>query len=439
MPPYSKKVSFHTLGCKLNFSETSTLARQFDEGGFVRCGKGEEPDICVVNTCSVTGQADKKCRNLIRRLAGKYPRAIIAVTGCYAQLRAGEIAAIEGVDIVIGNQGKGELFHRVTQIIAKKQGAEIYSCGTGEVSGFFASCSSGDRTRAFLKVQDGCDYKCSYCTIPYARGASRNISIKEITAEARKIAQSGIKEVVLTGINTGDFGKTTGEGFVELLQALGGIDGIERFRISSIEPNLLTDEVVGFCAGHPKFMPHFHIPLQSGCDRILGLMRRRYRTELFAERVARVREYIPDAFIGIDIIAGFPGETEEDFEQTCRFIESLAPSFLHVFPFSERDGTPAVEFPGKVSPQEKAVRTARLTELSERLHTRFLSRYTGTVAPVLFESDIKNGTVSGFTPNYIKVRVPYERRLVNTVAEVRLAGMLPDGEMRGETVGYRAG
>ncbi|MCD8072181.1 MAG: MiaB/RimO family radical SAM methylthiotransferase, partial [Alistipes sp.] len=285
-------------------------------------------------------------------------------------LRAGQIAAIEGVDIVIGNEGKGELFRKVSALAAKKGAVEVHGCGAGEVSSFFASFSSGDRTRAFLKVQDGCDYKCSYCTIPYARGASRNIPIGEIVGEAEKIAASGTKEIVLTGINTGDFGKTTGETFPGLLRALAGVKGIERLRISSIEPNLLTDEVIMLCSGHPKFMPHFHIPLQSGSDRILGLMRRRYRTAAFAERIAKVREYIPDAFIGIDVITGFPGETQGDFEDTYALLEKLEPSFIHVFPFSEREGTPAVDLPGKVSPRDKAERTAELTRLSDRLHYR---------------------------------------------------------------------
>ncbi|MCD8101577.1 MAG: tRNA (N(6)-L-threonylcarbamoyladenosine(37)-C(2))-methylthiotransferase MtaB [Alistipes sp.] len=430
------KVSFHTLGCKLNFSESSTLARQFEEGGFSRCGRGEAPDICVVNTCSVTGQADKKCRNLIRRLARQYPEAIIAVTGCYAQLKADEIAAIEGVDLVVGNGGKGDLFERVSRLAAKKQGTEVHGCGAGRISGFFASFSTGDRTRAFLKVQDGCDYKCSYCTIPYARGASRNIPIADIVNEARVIASTGIREIVLTGINTGDFGKTTGETFADLLRALGDVDGIERYRISSIEPNLLTDEIVGFCAGHPSFMPHFHIPLQSGCDRILGLMRRRYRTALFAERVERVREAIPDAFIGIDIITGFPGETDEDFRSTVDFLRAVRPAFLHVFPFSEREGTPAAEMPGKVPPEEKARRTAALTALSGEFHREFISSRICTVADVLFESDIKNGTIGGFTPNYIKVRIPYDRSAVNAVRQVRLTGISEDGsEARGELAG----
>ncbi|MCC8019788.1 MAG: tRNA (N(6)-L-threonylcarbamoyladenosine(37)-C(2))-methylthiotransferase MtaB [Rikenellaceae bacterium] len=430
------KVSFHTLGCKLNFSESSTLARQFEEGGFSRCGRGEVPDICVVNTCSVTGQADKKCRNLIRRLTRQYPAAIIAVTGCYAQLKAEEIAAIEGVDIVVGNGGKGDLFARVSRLAAKKQDTQVHGCGAGEISGFFASFSTGDRTRAFLKVQDGCDYKCSYCAIPYARGASRNIPIAEIVKEAIAIASTGIREIVLTGINTGDFGKSTGENFADLLRALGKVEGIERYRISSIEPNLLTDEIIRFCAGHPKFMPHFHIPLQSGCDRILGLMRRRYRTALFAERVARVREAIPDAFIGIDIITAFPGESDGDFADTVGFLRSVGPAFLHVFPFSEREGTPAAAMPDKVPPEVKASRTAALTALSAEFHRRFITRHIGTTADVLFESDIRNGTISGFTPGYIKVRIPYDRTAVNTVRQVRLTGISEDGsEAMGEPVG----
>ncbi|MCC8034762.1 MAG: tRNA (N(6)-L-threonylcarbamoyladenosine(37)-C(2))-methylthiotransferase MtaB [Rikenellaceae bacterium] len=431
MQSYNKKVSFHTLGCKLNFSETSTLARQFEAGGFVRAAAGDVPDICIVNTCSVTGQADKKCRNLIRRLAGKYPHAIIAVTGCYAQLKAGEIAGIEGVDIVVGNQGKSEMFRKVSALTAKKGGAEVHGCGAGEITSFFASFSSGDRTRAFLKVQDGCDYKCSYCTIPYARGASRNIPIDEVVRQAEKISASGIKEIVLTGINTGDFGKTTGENFLDLLGALAGIDGIERYRISSIEPNLLTDRIIAYCAGNPKFMPHFHIPLQSGSDRVLGAMRRRYRTADFAERIEKIRELIPDAFIGIDVITGFPGETRQDFDRSYSFLETLEPAFIHVFPYSEREGTPAVALPGKVSAKDKTERTALLTRLGDLLHYRFASRMEGRRVEVLFESDVKNGHIRGFTPNYVKVKIPYDRQAINNIRRVVITDIGPDGEATG--------
>ena len=327
-----RRVNFHTLGCKLNFSESSTLAREFERGGFVRVAPDAEADICVINSCSVTEHADKKCRNLIRKLHRRNPGAIIAVTGCYAQLKPQEIAAIEGVDIVLSNNDKGMLYKRVVELSGKGR-AQIYSCDTESLTSFFAAFSSGDRTRAFLKVQDGCDYKCAYCTIHYARGGSRNMPIADLVAEARQIAAAGQKEIVITGINTGDFGRTTGERFIDLLRALNEVEGIERYRISSIEPNLLTDEIIAFCAASPKFQHHFHIPLQSGSDKILGLMRRRYTTARFADRIAAVRALMSDAFIGIDVIVGFPGETEEDFRTTYDFLEELKPAFLHIFPF----------------------------------------------------------------------------------------------------------
>ena len=318
----SGRVSFHTLGCKLNFSETSTLAREFERGGFVRVAPSAEADICVINSCSVTEHADKKCRNLIRRLHRRNPQAIIAVTGCYAQLRPQEIAAIEGVDIVLGNNDKCDLFKRVAELSGKGR-ARIYSCDTEQLTSFFAAFSSGDRTRAFLKVQDGCDYCCSYCTIHYARGSSRNMPVADLVREARQIAAAGQKEIVLTGINTGDFGRTTGERFIDLLRALDAVEGIERYRISSIEPNLLTDEIIAFCASSPRFMHHFHIPLQSGSDRILHLMRRRYTAARFAERIAAVRRAMPDAFIGIDVIVGFPGHV-----RTARRARTGLPAYL---------------------------------------------------------------------------------------------------------------
>lgn len=428
-----RRVSFHTLGCKMNFAETSTIARQFEEGGYERCAAGRDADICVVNTCSVTEHADKKCRNLIRKLVRENPRAIIAVTGCYAQLRADAIAAIEGVDLVVGNNNKDELYARVVALQGKG-GASVYSCGADELTRFFASFSSGDRTRAFLKVQDGCNYKCSYCTIPYARGESRNIPVTEIVASARRIAGEGQKEIVITGINTGDFGRTTGERFIELLHALDRVEGIERYRISSIEPNLLSNDIIDLAASDGKFQPHFHIPLQSGSDRILGLMRRRYTTEKFAERITAVRAAIPDAFIGVDVIVGFPGETEEDFETTYRFLESVAPSFLHVFPYSARPGTPAAEFEWKVPPQVAADRVKRLTALSSRLQREFYARHIGRQARVLYESTVRGGMMSGFTENYIKVSTPYDRALVNTICHVRLGEADANGDLRGEII-----
>ena len=418
----SRKVNFHTLGCKLNFSESSTLARQFEAGGFERVSADEPADICVINSCSVTEHADKKCRNLIRKLHRRNPQAIIAVTGCYAQLKPQEIAAIEGVDLVLSNNDKGELFRRVCELSGKGR-AKVYSCETDELTSFFAAFSSGDRTRAFLKVQDGCDYCCSYCTIHYARGASRNMPIADLVEEAHRIAAAGQKEIVLTGVNTGDFGRTTGERFVDLLRALDGVEGIERYRISSIEPNLLTDEIIAFCAASAKFQHHFHVPVQSGSDRILGLMRRRYTTAKFAERIEAVRRAMPDAFIGIDVIVGFPGETEEDFRTTYQFLEGLHPAFLHIFPFSERPGTPAVELPDKVRSSVVSRRVEELEALCKRLHGEFCAAASGSEAAVLFESTRRNGMMFGYTGNYRRVKAPYDRSRVNTICRVKLGAM----------------
>lgn len=416
----TKRVSFHTLGCKLNFSETSTLARQFESGGYERVSDERDADICVINSCSVTEHADKKCRNLVRRIHRRNPQAIIAVTGCYAQLKPEEIAAIDGVDIVLGNNHKGELYKVTSEMFAKADKPFVSSCSAEELTSFFAAFSSGDRTRAFLKVQDGCDYKCAYCTIHYARGSSRNMPIADLVAEANRIAQLGQKEIVITGVNTGDFGRTTGESFIDLLRALDGVEGIERYRISSIEPNLLTDEIIGFCAASHKFQPHFHIPLQSGCDKILASMRRRYTTERYAARIEAVRRAMPEAFIGVDVIVGFPGETDSDFEATYDFISGINPSYLHIFPFSERPGTPAVDFTGKVPPQVATLRVKRLEELCGRLHREFCERFVGRRLEVLFEGACRGGMMSGFTGNYIKVKAPLNRSLINRIVPVTL-------------------
>lgn len=426
-----RRVNFHTLGCKLNFSESSTLAREFERGGFERVAPDAEADICVINSCSVTEHADKKCRNLIRKLHRRNPQAIIAVTGCYAQLKPQEIAAIEGVDLVLSNNDKGELYRRVLALPGKGR-AQVYSCDTDSLTSFFAAFSSGDRTRAFLKVQDGCDYCCSYCTIHYARGSSRNMPIAELVDEARQIAAAGQREIVITGINTGDFGRTTGEKFIDLLRALDGVDGIDRYRISSIEPNLLTDEIIAFCAASPKFQHHFHIPLQSGSDRILGLMRRRYTTARFAERIASVRRAMPDAFIGIDVIVGFPGETEADHRTTYDFLAGLKPAFLHIFPFSERPGTPAVGMPGKVQASVVTRRVGELEELCARLHGDFCAQASGTEADVLFESTMRGGMMFGYTGQYRRVKAPYDRSRINIVCRVRLGAMDVSHDLWGE-------
>jgi threonylcarbamoyladenosine tRNA methylthiotransferase MtaB len=430
----NRRVSFHTLGCKLNFSESSTIARQFEQGGFQRVGANEPADICVINSCSVTEHADKKCRNLIRKLHRRNPSAIIAVTGCYAQLKANDIAQIEGVDIVLGNNDKGDLYQRVVELSSRGK-AQVYNCDCEEISRFFAAFSSGDRTRSFLKVQDGCDYKCAYCTIHYARGSSRNIPIADIVKQAEAVAATGLREIVITGINTGDFGRTTGEKFIDLLKALNQVDGIDRFRISSIEPNLITDEIIEFCAASPKFQHHFHIPLQSGSDRILGLMRRRYTSEKFASRIEKIRSLMPDAFIGIDVITGFPGESEEDFRQTYDLLARLKPSFLHIFPFSERPGTPAVDMPDKVPSYISSQRVEHLEELCDELHYEFCSKYQGEEAEVLFESTMRGGMMFGYTGNYVRVKVPYDKRFINKICRVKLGEIDSEHDLKAEILG----
>ena len=429
-----KRVSFHTLGCKLNFSESSTLAREFEQGGYLRVEPSDATDVAVINSCSVTEHADKKCRNIIRKIHRRNPNAIIAVTGCYAQLKPNDIAAIEGVDIILGNNNKGDLFRRVEELQEKGK-AEVYSCSVEEMTRFFAAYSSGDRTRSFLKVQDGCDYKCAYCTIHYARGASRNIPIATIVEEAREIVAAGQKEIVITGINTGDFGRTTGEKFIDLLRALDEVEGVERYRISSIEPNLITDEIIEFCTKSPKFMPHFHIPLQSGSTHILGLMRRRYTADRYRERIAKIRELMPDTFLGVDVIVGFPGESEEHFMETYHLLEEVGASFLHIFPFSERPGTPAVEMPNKVQSRISTERVARLEELSDRLHKEFASKYLGTEREVLFESTDHSGMMYGYTDNYLRVSAPYDTALINNICRVRLNAFDENGNISSEIVG----
>ena len=429
-----KRVSFHTLGCKLNFSESSTLAREFERGGYLRVEPSEATDVAVINSCSVTEHADKKCRNIIRKIHRRNPNAIIAVTGCYAQLKPEDIAKIEGVNIVLGNNDKGDLYRRVEEL-RETTNTEVYSCSVEEMTRFFAAYSSGDRTRSFLKVQDGCDYKCAYCTIHYARGHSRNIPIADIVAEAREIVAAGQKEIVITGINTGDFGRTTGEKFIDLLRALDEVEGVERYRISSIEPNLITDEIIELCAKSSKFVPHFHIPLQSGSTHILGLMRRRYTADRYRERIAKIREMMPDAFLGVDVIVGVPGEGEEEFMETYRLLEEVGASFLHIFPFSERPGTPAVDMPNKVQPRISTERVQRLEALSSRLHKAFAERYLGSEREVLFESTDRNGLMYGYTDNYLRVSAPYDTALINNICRVRLVAFDEEGNIRSEIVG----
>ena len=410
------------------------MAREFERGGYLRVEPSEPTDVAVINSCSVTEHADKKCRNIIRKIHRRNPNAIIAVTGCYAQLKPNDIAAIEGVDLVLSNNDKGDLFRRVEEL--KQRGeAEVYSCSVEDIKRFFPAYSSADRTRSFLKVQDGCDYKCAYCTIHYARGSSRNIPIADIVAEAEEIAALGQREIVITGINTGDFGRTTGEKFIDLLKALDRVDGIDRYRISSIEPNLITDEIIEFCASSPKFVPHFHIPLQSGSTRILGLMRRRYTAEKYRERITKIRELMPDAFLGVDVIVGFPGESEEDFMETYNLLEDVGASFLHIFPFSERAGTPAVTMPNKVQSRISTERVARLEELSAKLHKSFSERFLGEVREVLFESTDRSGKMYGYTDNYLRVSVPYNTKYINQICKVRLVALDEEGNITSEIVG----
>lgn len=429
-----QKVCFHTLGCKLNFSETSTIAREFDQGGFERVSARQDANIHIINSCSVTEMANKKCRNLIHKISRNQPEAIIAVTGCYAQLKPSEIAAIEGVDIVMGNGDKGSLYSQVKALINQGKGSE-HICQNSELTNFFAAFSSVDRTRSFLKVQDGCNYHCSYCTIPLARGNSRNTSITELVTQAQKIASLGQKEIVLTGINTGDFGRSTSESFIDLIKELDKVEGIERYRISSIEPNLLSDEIIDFCANSTKFQPHFHIPIQSGCDRILGLMRRRYDTKIFADRINKLREAVPDVFIGIDVIVGFPSESDEDFKQTYEFLEKLEPSFLHVFPYSIRPNTPAAQMQGHIAKSTIDQRVKRLSKLSDSLHAKFLDRYVGSTQSVLFESSRKDDKMFGFTGNYIKVHAPYNQYLVNQIVSVELCDDGTKDELGAKIIG----
>ncbi len=412
-----RRAAFETLGCKLSFAESSSWARAFEAAGFEIVEAGQAADIYVVNTCSVTEHADKKGRNLIRRLHRRAPQARIVVTGCQAQLKAEQLAALDGVWAVVGSDYKGELLSIAT---AESIPQKVYVRPVEQSRKYFAAHSSNGRTRAFLKVQDGCDYHCTYCTVPLARGDSRNAPIADIVAQAKAIAASGFKEVVLTGVNTGDFGKSTGESFFELIKALDAVDGIERYRISSIEPNLLTEEIVDWIASGTKFLPHFHIPLQSGCDRVLAAMHRRYNTDFFRRRIEYIRSRMEYVFFGIDVIVGFPGETDADFEQTCRFLEEIRPAFIHIFPYSRRAGTPAAEMPGQVQESVKTERVARLEKLCGRLHDEFCRASRGRREQVLFESTVRDGKMFGYSRNYIKVERDYDPALVGQIVDVIL-------------------
>ena len=430
------KVAYCTLGCKLNFAETSTLRDQLMAEGAQEAQKGERADVCIVNTCSVTDVADAKCRQTIHRLTRQHPGAFVVVMGCYAQLKAGELAQFDGVDLVVGMEQKGRVVEFLKERLGAKQRLaegeachEAISVPTAEIRTFVPSCSRGNRTRYFLKVQDGCNYYCTYCTIPIARGRSRNGSIASIVAQAREVAAQGGKEIVLTGVNTGDFGRSTGEDFFSLIQALDQVEGIERYRISSIEPNLLTEEIIDFCAASRRFMPHFHIPLQSGSDEVLRLMRRHYDSRLFASRIDYIRRVMPDAFIGVDVIVGMRGETEELFEESYRFIEAQDVSQLHVFSYSERPGTRALQIPHIVKPEEKHQRSQRLLALSEEKRKAHYLRFVGSERPVLWEHARAGEPLQGFTDNYIRV-VQAEGAEVadNTLTAVCLGHLTPDGE-----------
>lgn len=446
-----KKAVYYTLGCKLNFAETSTVGAELKARGVRTARKGEIADICVVNTCSVTEVADSKCRQAIHRLVRNHPGAIVVVTGCYAQLKPEQVSAMEGVDLVLGSNEKGQIVDAILERMQmmpeerKLAAHEHRTVRTADIRNFMPSCSCGDRTRYFLKVQDGCDYYCTYCTIPFARGRSRNGSIELLVSQAREAAMAGAKEIVITGVNIGDFGKTTGESFLDLLKALDAVEGIERYRISSIEPNLLTDEVLQFCAKSRAFMPHFHIPLQSGSDEVLRMMRRKYDTALFRSKVERVLELMPDAFIGVDTIVGTRGETEELFQEAYDYMASLPVAQYHVFPYSERPGTKALEIPHKVRPEEKKERSQKILDLSERITHDFYNRYIGKVRPVLLEHSKSKRTMHGFTDNYIRVEITLpdgtsSDMVDNTIVDVRLGEWNEDGTaLKGTMVGMENG
>lgn len=415
-----KSVAFHTLGCKLNFSETATLSRQLESAGFEKKAFGDVADVYVINTCSVTDNADKECRQLVRRLQRKAPESLVVITGCYAQLKPKEIAEIPGVDLVLGAAEKFNLANHL-QELAKGDSAKISSCDIEDVSGFNASYSLHDRTRTFLKVQDGCDYGCSFCTIPMARGKSRSDSIANVVRQATELAQNGVKEIVLTGVNLGDFGKGAAgakkheESFFELIQQLDSATGMQRYRISSIEPNLLSEDIVRFVARSKTFMPHFHIPLQSGSDEILGAMRRRYRRELYQERVQLIKTLMPHCAIGVDVIVGFPGESDRHFQETFDFLHNLDISYLHVFTYSERAGTKALDLQPVVPTPVRHERNKILRNLSYMKMRHFTEQHAGQVRPVLFEDHEKGGMMEGYTDNYIRITTPYRQEWANEI------------------------
>lgn len=436
----TKKVAFYTLGCKLNFSETSTIARSFQDEGFRRVDFDEHADIYVINTCSVTENADRQFKSIVRKAQKINPQAFVAAIGCYAQLKPEELAAVDGVDLVLGAKEKFKLTDYIHDLLNNPDrnqiGGQIHSCDISETDFYVSAYSIGDRTRAFLKVQDGCDYKCTYCTIPLARGISRSDTLENVLKNAREIAQQGIREIVLTGVNIGDYGK--GEmgnkrhqhTFLELVQALDQVPGIERLRISSIEPNLLNNSIIEFVAQSKTFVPHFHIPLQSGSNAILKRMKRRYLRELYVDRVDQIRQLMPHACIGVDVIVGFPGETDEHFLETYHFLNELEISYLHVFTYSERDHTEAAEMPGVVPPEVRAKRSKMLRGLSVKKRRAFYESQLGSFRTVLFEGENKQGYIHGFTENYVKVKTPWNPELVNTLHPIQLTHIDDDGLVR---------
>jgi threonylcarbamoyladenosine tRNA methylthiotransferase MtaB len=414
----NKTVALHTLGCKLNFSETSAIGRLLEQDGFIKKDFDEVADVYLINTCSVTDNADKECRMLVRRIQRKAPEAMVVITGCYAQLKPAEIAAIPGVDLVLGAAEKFNITHHLKQL-QKGDVAKICSCDIEDVNTFTASFSKDDRTRSFLKVQDGCDYNCSFCTIPMARGKSRSDSIANVLNNIQELAKSGVKEIVFTGVNLGDFGNTVAkeqkEDFFSLLKAADNLEGLERFRISSIEPNLLTNEIIEFVSNSKRIMPHFHIPLQSGSNKVLGMMRRRYKKELYAERVALIKTLMPHCCIGVDVIVGFPGETDADFKETVDFLQELDISYLHVFTYSERDNTHAISINPIVPISVRNERNKQLRNLSYQKMQYFTQQHIGQTRKVLFEKESKKSMMEGYTDNYIKITAPYKKEWANTI------------------------
>jgi len=429
----SPKVALHTLGCKLNFTETATIGRQLKAVGFDTVPFDQPADVYVLNTCSVTDNADKKCRHLIRKVLSQNQKAKVVIVGCYAQLKPKEIASIPGVDLVLGAAEKFNLVAHLEELSAKLPEGKYISSDVCNADFFVNSWSAGERTRAFLKVQDGCDYNCSFCTIPLARGGSRSDTIESVLINAREIAESGVKEIVLTGVNLGDFGKGKNggrkneENFYDLVRALDEVEGIERYRISSIEPNLLSDEIIQFVAQSKRFVPHFHIPLQSGSDELLGSMRRRYRTDLYQSRVETIKQWMPHACIGVDVIVGFPGESDAVFEESYRFLNELDVSYLHVFTYSERPNTHALSLGGVVPIPIRKERSKMLRILSEKKRRQFYNEHIGETKKVLLEDKETDGQMNGFTENYVKVILPYDSTLINKIKQVKLEELLPNG------------